>query len=161
MCCGLEKIISEFYSYDPSYCKSCIKSERKNYYRENKKEIIRKQVTYQNKRYSGDLNFKIRCSLRGRISKALKNGKAGSAVKDLGCTVAELRSYLEKQFQGGMSWNNYGDWHIDHILPLASFDLSDRRQFLKACHFTNLQPLWKKDNLKKGANINFSLDKYP
>lgn len=58
--------------------------------------------------------------------------------------------HLERQFTPGMSWTNYGDWHIDHIKPLASFDLTDRVQLLVACHFTNLQPLWAEENLKKG-----------
>ena len=51
-----------------------------------------------------------------------------------------------------MAWKNYGKWHIDHIIPLDSFDLTIREQLLEACHFTNLQPLWEEDNLKKGSN---------
>jgi hypothetical protein len=62
-----------------------------------------------------------------------------------------LRARLEVKFQQGMSWDNYGQWHIDHIKPLAKFDLTDRTQFLAACHYTNLQPLWAEDNLSKGA----------
>lgn len=65
----------------------------------------------------------------------------------------ELRAHLEAQFQAGMSWDNYGEWHIDHIKPLASFDLEDTDQLKLACHYTNLQPLWAKDNLSKGAKM--------
>ena len=88
-----------------------------------------------------------------RLHKALKNTfKSGSAVKDLGCSIEYLKAYLEGQFEPGMTWDNWGrrGWHIDHIRPLASFDLTDPEQFKQAVHYTNLQPLWAKDNLKKG-----------
>jgi hypothetical protein len=90
--------------------------------------------------------------LRGRVYGAIKSKKAGSAVRDLGCSLEELRRYLELKFQPGMTWWNWGmdGWHIDHIEPLCNFDLTDRNQFLEACHYTNLQPLWAQDNLKKG-----------
>lgn len=95
--------------------------------------------------------IRIADNLRRRINSAIKNNqKAGSAVRDLGCSVLELKRHLESQFQVGMSWDNYGDWHIYHIKPLASFDLTDRKQFLEACCYTNLQPLWAEDNLSKG-----------
>ncbi len=77
--------------------------------------------------------------------------KAGSAIRDLGCTISQLRAWLELFFTEGMTWDNYGQWHIDHKRPLASFNLTDREQLLDACHFTNLQPLWAADNLSKGA----------
>lgn len=101
-----------------------------------------------------DINFKLADSLRCRLRSAIKkNTKTGSAVRDLGCTIEELKVYLEKQFKDGMTWQNHGKWHIDHIIPLISFNLEDREQFLKACHYTNLQPLWAKDNLSKGGKI--------
>jgi hypothetical protein len=95
-----------------------------------------------------DLNFKLASNLRHRLWSFLKNG---SHVKDLGCSLEELRSYLESKFSDGMSWDNYGikGWHIDHIRPLSKFDLKDREQFLTACHFTNLQPMWAADNIRK------------
>lgn len=97
---------------------------------------------------------RLRRALRNRFKSAFKKGsKTGSAVRDLGCSVAELKERLESMFVSGMCWNNYGTvWHIDHIKPLASFDLSDREQFLAAVHFTNLQPLFAKDNLSKGSS---------
>ncbi len=92
--------------------------------------------------------------LHRRLNNALKgNFKSGSAVRDLGCSIAEFRTYIAAKFQPGMSWGNYGEWHLDHIKPLASFNLADREQFLKAFHFTNYQPLWAKDNLAKGSKI--------
>lgn len=93
-------------------------------------------------------------SLRARLRLALRsNAKAGSAVRDLGCTIFEFRSYIETKFQSGMTWDNRGEWHLDHIKPLASFDLSNRDQFLMACHFSNYQPLWAADNVAKGAAL--------
>jgi hypothetical protein len=70
----------------------------------------------------------------------------------LGCSIPELKTYLESKFQEGMSWENWGiyGWHIDHIIPLDAFNLTNREEFLKACHYTNLQPLWAEENLKKG-----------
>jgi hypothetical protein len=61
---------------------------------------------------------------------------------------------MESKFQPGMTWDNRGkEWHIDHIIPLATFNLQDRRQFLVACHYTNLQPLWARDNMVKGMSV--------
>jgi hypothetical protein len=92
------------------------------------------------------------------VRAAIKNGqKAGSAVDDLGCSIEFLRAYLEAHFNPGMTWDNWGQgpgkWHIDHIVPLAWFDLTNREQFLSACHYTNLQPLWSEENLSKGARF--------
>lgn len=162
--------------------KEKLKEYRKNYnelneekqkiyhkqYREQNKSIIKekKRVRYQKEkekvneqnriRYNQDVNYKLKCRLRHRLRMSLKNDfKTGSSVKDLGCNVRELKSYLESKFLPGMSWNNWSNdgWHIDHIKPLASFDLTDRQQFLEACHYTNLQPLWAKDNLNKSNKI--------
>ena len=60
---------------------------------------------------------------------------------------------FETMFAHGMTWENYGDWHIDHIVPLAAFDLTERQQLLQACHYTNLQPLWREANLHKGSKV--------
>jgi len=109
---------------------------------------------YERSKRASSLGFRLKGCLRARLVTALKrNQKVGSAVKDLGCTIPELRTHLESLFQPGMTWENWGrkGWHIDHIEPLASFDLTDRQQFLRACHYTNLQPLWAADNLRKSA----------
>lgn len=118
-----------------------------------KPEVIEKNIDYHKKRKAEDPSFKIASSLRIRLNGVL-NGKykVGSAVKDLGCSPIELKLYLESKFSEGMNWVNYGrGWHIDHIQPLSSFDLTKREDFLKACHYNNLQPLWAKDNLLKGS----------
>lgn len=111
-----------------------------------------------------DIRFKISCSLRIRLSNAIKNNqKSGSAVKDLGCSIEFLKQYFEQKFYSNpetgkiMTWENYGEWHIDHIIPLSSFDLTNRKQFIKACHYTNLQPLWAKDNFEKSNTISVKI----
>jgi len=113
----------------------------------------RKRIAKYNKtKKQNNLHFKLACNLRTRLWQVIKGMlKAGSAVRDLGCSIEQLKQHLESQFQEDMSWENYGQWHIDHIKPLAKFDLTDRNQFLEACHYTNLQPLWATDNIKKGA----------
>ena len=71
--------------------------------------------------------------------------------------MKELKIYLESLFQEGMTWDNYNfyGWHIDHIIPIASFDLSDPEQQKKCFHYTNLQPLWASDNLQKGVKLDW------
>lgn len=109
-----------------------------------------KRSNYYTERYSADLNFRLRVILRNRLLQSIKvNQKTGSAVRDLGCSIDQFKSYLESKFQPGMNWDNLGEWQIDHIEPLSKFDLTDLNQFRKACHYSNLQPLWKQDNLKK------------
>ena len=89
-------------------------------------------------------------NLRIRINLALKgNPKLSTTMKLVGCSIERLKQHLEKQFKMGMSWNNYGKWHIDHIRPCASFDLSKPSEQKKCFNYTNLQPLWAEENLKK------------
>ena len=128
----------------------------KKWYSANRKYKINYQTIYEKNKLKTDLNFKLKKSLRSRIRLAVKNNqKKGSAVKDLGCSIQEFKLYIESKFKTGMTWENWGQygWHIDHIIPLASFDLSDRDQFLKACNYKNLQPLWASENLNKKNKI--------
>lgn len=125
-------------------------NKKKDYYEENRKEIIKRNADYCDTRRKVDVDFRIKRYMRARLYSALKNNyKSGSAVSDLGCSINELRVYLESQFTDGMSWSNYGKWHIDHIIPLDSFTLSNRDQLKLACHYSNLQPLWGSDNIRK------------
>ena len=130
-------------------------------YRIKNKEILKeKRRIYTKERKSRDIPFRLSCILRTRIGHIVRNdAKKGSAVRDLGCSVKELREYLELQFYNHpitkeeMTWDNWSKngWHIDHILPLSGFDLSKREEFLVACNFTNLQPSWAEENYKKGG----------
>jgi hypothetical protein len=129
----------------------------------NSDEATIKRRLYMNKyvkeRNLSDKCFKLKSLLRRRLLHAVhKTVKAGSSIDDLGCSVEELKTHLEKQFQDGMTWENHGRidrknpkiWNIDHKVPLDSFDLTNREQFLQAVHYTNLQPLWAHDNISKG-----------
>lgn len=136
--------------------KDHIAQYRKEYCKRNKDKKSEYNRKYSSRKRTIDVQFKLRENLRCRTNKAIQCGqKAGSAVRDLGCSVTELKQYLESKFQDGMNWDNWGvhGWHIDHIIPLASFDLTDRKQFLKACHYTNLQPLWASENWSKSSKI--------
>jgi len=127
-------------------------AKNKKYYEANKIEIQVKNNIYWQNKYHNDINFKLAALLRSRLRNAIKNQqKSGSAVDDLGCSIEELVVYLENLFTEGMTWDNHGEWHIDHIKPLAKFNLTNRRELLKACNYSNLQPLWAKDNLSKGG----------
>jgi hypothetical protein len=127
----------------------------------NRHSINERKRYYYQLRYSTDIGFRLKSILRSRLLHALKkNQKIGSAISDLGCTISKLKFHLQMKFHRNsrgkheyMSWENYGEWHIDHIRPLSSFDLSNPEQIKVACHYTNLQPLWAKDNLKKGTTI--------
>ena len=120
----------------------------------NKKEVKMRRAIRHKERMKTEISYRLAYYLRVRLNKALKgNYKSGSAVRDLGCSVEELKIHLESLFQDGMNWENHGQWHIDHKKPLDSFDLTYRKQLLEACHYTNLQPLWAKDNLKKSNKL--------
>lgn len=126
------------------------KREDTRRYREENREKVRVfQRAYERRRYRSDPVYRLAKILRARINKALRRGRAGSAVRDLGCSVAQLREHLEARFQPGMSWANQGDWHVDHVRPLSTFDLSNPDQLREACHYTNLQPLWAQQNRRK------------
>ena len=106
------------------------------------------------KRRHTDPLYKISCILRGRLKNALKsNSKSKRTFELLGCSVEELWTHLEKTFKPGMTRENHGEWHIDHIIPCVSFDLSKPKEQAKCFHYSNLQALWKHENLSKGAKI--------
>jgi hypothetical protein len=118
-------------------------------------EVKAKKNLKRRLRRQTDIAYRVSERIRGRIKDLLKRNRPEAVSKSLGCTALELVAHLEKNFLPGMTWDNYGFdcWHIDHIKPLASFDLANLEQYRQACHYTNLRPLWAKDNLKKGAKI--------
>lgn len=121
----------------------------------NKEEIREYDRKYHKNKMETDTQYRLRRVLRSRLSSALR-GKATKTKKTLellGCPIPELKTHLESQFVEGMTWDNYGEWHIDHIKPCASYDLSDPDQQKECFNFSNLQPLWAYDNMSKGAKL--------
>jgi len=117
-------------------------------------EVKERRAEQHAKRHANDHRYRLARSLRNRLYDALDgNYKSGSAVELLGCTIPELITRFDTLFTEGMSWANHGKWHIDHKIPLSSFNLEDPQQLAVACHYSNLQPLWAADNLSKGAKI--------
>lgn len=104
---------------------------------------------YNKKRKANDPNFKLRMSLRTRLYQSLKGLKLKSAIDLLGCSIEEFKNYIANKFSDGMTWENHGEWELDHIKPLALFDLTNLEEQKMAFHFSNFQPLWKVDNRAK------------
>lgn len=140
------------------------KEEKKKYdieYNRINKDLKRRQAKiYVKNRRHNDLSFKLLSYLRTRIWRALKNKtkKSNKTIELVGCSIKDLKRHLESQFKPGMTWDNHGsgkngkgmqEWHIDHIKPCASFDLSKPEEQRKCFHYLNLQPLWAKENLQK------------
>lgn len=116
---------------------------------ENKKRYKRK---WSHKKYQNDVTYRLTALLRSRLHSAIKGtAKKSSAKKLIGCSIPKLRKHLESQFADGMTWDNHGDWHIDHIKPCAAFDLTNEDEQRQCFHYSNLQPLWAKENMTKGG----------
>jgi len=137
---------------------------RQEYKKRHRKENREKINSYKRQRrleLSQDPLFRLETNLRKRLYRAIKKIE-GNALENksislessnlLGCSIQDLQKHLEKQFTKEMSWNNYGQWHVDHIRPVSSFDLTDKSQVQECFHYANLQPLWAKDNYKKGSS---------
>lgn len=140
-----------------------IKERSTVYYNDNNKKIKSRMSEY-NKKNRTKINqkikqktisnplFKLSKSVRARIYQYVsKNGK--KTIDLIGCSYNFLKEHLEKQFKEGMSWDNHSKygWHIDHIVPLSSAKTEE--ELIKLCHYTNLQPLWWEDNLRKSNKV--------
>jgi hypothetical protein len=122
------------------------------YYKENQDKIKSRVKQNFYKRMEEDIGYKILQRCRVRLYKAIKeNNKSDRTLKLLGCTTDKLKRHLESQFTKGMNWDNYGKWHIDHIKPCATFDFSKESDQRECFHYTNLQPLWAEDNMRKSS----------
>jgi len=163
--CSIEKPLADFYKFKDKKRASCIictKKDNKSRYSTEYNTIQCRKWVVANKersrlikrRHEQKLDCKLRMALRNRLYYALgRKMSDSSAVRHMGCTVAELKAFLEAKFTPGMTWENWtaDGWHIDHIRPLASFNLTNSNEIKQAIHYTNLQPMWAKDNRVKGA----------
>jgi hypothetical protein len=138
--------LKERYRNNKEECKKATQE-----YRAKNKE---KRKAHENARWKYDLSYHLIKKVRNRTYDALQgNAKADRVINMLGCNVETLKKHLESKFKKGMSWENKGEWHIDHIIPCASFDLTDPEQQKVCFHYTNLQPLWAKENITKQDKI--------
>jgi hypothetical protein len=139
----------KFYKENPTYNKDYYWKNpelRREKSKEFRKNNPKHNQEYVKKRLKNDVNFRLAFNMRHRIIYAIKYSKTKKHTKTtdlLGCSVTELKSYLESKFLPTMTWENYGKlWHVDHILPCSKFDLTDKDQQKICFHYTNLQPLF-------------------
>ena len=133
-------------------------ARRKEWIKENLESHREYHRVYSADRYNNDINFRLANVLRSRVLSAVKSGggeKAEKTMELLGCSVQHVRDHLASQFTEGMTWENQGEWHVDHIRPCASFNLEDPEEQKRCFHWTNLQPLWAKDNITKGDRLDW------
>ena len=128
-----------------------------NWKKNNPEKKNKLQRLYRKRRNARDPGFKLLANCRTQIHRVLKGNIKSKKTKELlGCTVEELKRHLSSKFIDNMSFENYGKWHVDHIKPCAKFDFTKPEEQVKCFHYTNLQPLWAIDNIKKGAKYDGS-----
>ena len=127
----------------------------RQWYKKNKKYASKRSSSYNIKKYKTDSSFRLKACLRSRVICVLKERiKSAPTMKLLGVKNIEfVWNHLEKSFKPGMTRKNHGKWHIDHIKPCSSFDLTKPSEQRECFHYTNLQPLWASENLAKGSKI--------
>ena len=129
---------------------------QKLYRKENKEKINKIAKSYNKVRMKNDILFKLKHNLRVRIKEYMKSKNIKTTNKTfdfVGCTPEILREHLENSFDSKMTWENYGKWEIDHKIPLSQGTTVD--ELYKLNYFRNLQPMWKHENIKKGAQLNY------
>jgi hypothetical protein len=134
--------------------KEILLAKHKEYLLKNKESLNKKVLIYEKERRKKDYLFKLTGNLRNRIYKAFKNNNYSKNNKTfllLGEDIVFIKTFIENKFLTNMTWDNYGKWHIDHIIPLSSAKTEE--ELNKLCHYTNLQPLWALDNFKKGNKL--------
>ena len=121
-----------------------------NWNKEHPEQCLEYHKKYNKNRLKTDINFKLRTYLANRIYQAIRGiNKTQPTVELLGCSIEYFKYYLEKQFKSGMSWSNYGKWHVDHIRQCCTFDLSKKSEQSECFNYKNLRPLWAKENQER------------
>ena len=129
-----------------------LREKNKKYYHENKKLIRKKNNEWKNNKRKTDGFYRMKINLRHRLRNYLfEESKSKRTYDIVGLDKLEFKSYVESKFTEGMTWENYGKWHLDHIIPLCQ--AKDNNDALLLNHYTNLQPLWAEDNLRKNRKI--------
>lgn len=184
--CGEIKPLTEFHysstkkSQALEQCKACKKSRK----RSNNQYVYKPKTPEKRRQYrdnwwktrTEDQRLEVRIAKRvyGRLEQGLrqqlkKNPRKSALVKPkiigppavlLGCSISEFIKHIEQQWEPGMTWENYGGWHIDHIIQVSSFDLTDPEQQKKCAHYTNQRPLWAWDHLKRPYENNYKLREF-
>ena len=125
---------------------SANKEKRAKYYQKNKD----KDNEYQRNRRKKDMCYRIERNLRIRVYGALRGiNRSAPTMELIGCDIEQFKKHIESQFEEGMTWDNYGEWEVDHIRPCVSFDLTDVQQRKECFNYRNTQPLWRVDNREK------------
>lgn len=139
------------YDNDPIFREKELKKNRDR----RRSEPVRIKARKQRKKWLEIPHNRISQSLRARVRCALKGiTKTAETERLLNCSFEFLKNYLESKFQPGMTWSNYGEWEIDHIIPCNYFNLEIPDNQKICFNYKNLQPLWEKDNIKKQASVN-------
>lgn len=147
-----------------SLCRSCYRKQ----WRESNKDhlcLLKKQWSKNNKekkaKIESDWRFRnkdnkqvfLRKIVRNRLSDAISGISNYKTTDLIGCSIEELKKYIESKFKPNMNWSNHSlkGWHIDHIEPLSSFDLTNEQDLKYACNYKNLQPIWAEEHIIKTA----------
>jgi hypothetical protein len=160
--CNEEKSLENFYKHKgykdghQTTCRNCMSKTTKKYIKKNKHKYNEYQKKYTKNKRQKDSIFKFSFNVRCLVSNSFKRGKNqfrknAKTENILGCTIEEFRIYIEKKFKDGMTFKNYGQWHLDHIYPISL--ATTEEEIIKLNHYTNFQPLWALDNFRKGNRI--------
>ena len=147
-----EQTVNAWKKAHPDFLGACTPSDEDRRAYAARKQARRERINVTKRRaLASSPSRRVRNATSARVWAALKGRTDGRLFSRLGYSVEELMGHLATRFQPGMTWENYGRWHVDHIRPCAAFDQSDPMQFGECWALDNLQPLWASDNIRKGA----------